>query len=174
MSENKEQQPANQPRILYSERQWVPWYWWLLATLIVALISAQLSWNRSVMWLYIPAVVLSLLAVWVLFYMSNTTIRVEQDPDGTRWLVTGQANLPDSVVSRSLAVPATAKRNAMGRQLDPAAFVVSHGWVPEMVMLVLDDPADPTPYWLIATKHPEQLLAAFLPDQAASATKNLQ
>lgn len=126
------------------------------------------------MWLYIPAVVLSLLAVWVLFYMSNTTIRVEQDPDGTRWLVTGQANLPDSVVSRSLAVPATAKRNAMGRQLDPAAFVVSHGWVPEMVMLVLDDPEDPTPYWLIATKHPEQLLAAFLPDQAASATKNLQ
>lgn len=126
------------------------------------------------MWLYIPAVVLSLLAVWVLFYMSHTTIRVEQDPDGTRWLVTGQANLPDSVVSRSLAVPATAKRNAMGRQLDPAAFVVSHGWVPEMVMLVLDDPEDPTPYWLIATKAPEQLLAAFLPDQAAAATKNLK
>lgn len=103
---------------------------------------------------------------------------VEEDPDGTRWLVTGQANLPHTVVSRSLAVPATAKRNAMGRQLDPAAFVVSHGWVPEMVMLVLDDPEDPTPYWLVASKHPEQLLAAFLPeqqsdaDQAAVTTRN--
>ena len=102
----------------------------------------------------------------------------EEDPDGTRWLVTGQANLPHTVVSRSLAVPATAKRNAMGRQLDPAAFVVSHGWVPEMVMLVLDDPEDPTPYWLVASKHPEQLLAAFLPeqqsdaDQAAVTTRN--
>jgi len=50
--------------------------------------------------------------------------------------------------------------------------------VPEMVMLVLDDPEDPTPYWLVASKHPEQLLAAFLPeqqsdaDQAAVTTRN--
>lgn len=94
---------------------------------------------------------------------------MEQDPDGTRWLLTGQANLPDDVVARSLAVPATAKRNAMGRQLDPAAFVVTHGWVPEMVMFVLDDPEDPTPYWLIGTKNPEALLRAFIPDQAEAA-----
>ncbi|MDO4760695.1 MAG: DUF3093 domain-containing protein [Corynebacterium sp.] len=167
-------QAQNGPKILYSERQWVPWYWWLIAAFIVALISAQLSFNRSVLWLYIPAITLSCLAVWVLLSMSGTRVRVELDPDGTRWLVTGQANLPNTVVPRSLAVPATAKRNAMGRQLDPAAFVVSHGWVPEMVMLVLDDPEDPTPYWLIATRNPEALLQAFVPEQAESATKSLR
>jgi hypothetical protein len=157
-------------KVLYSERQWVPLYWWLIAAFLVALISAQLGLNRASIWLYGGAVVLSILAVWVLYSMSSTTVRVELEPDGTRWLVTGQANLPHTVVARSLAVPATAKRNAMGRQLDPAAFVVSHGWVPEMVMLVLDDPEDPTPYWLIATKNPEKLLTAFLPDQVAEAT----
>ena len=176
---NKQAQPNTaEPKVLYSERQWVPWYWWLIAAFIVALISAQFALNRAALWLYIPAVVLSVLAVWVLVWLSSTSVVVEEDPDGTRWLVTGQANLPHTVVSRSLAVPATAKRNAMGRQLDPAAFVVSHGWVPEMVMLVLDDPEDPTPYWLVASKHPEQLLAAFLPeqqsdaDQAAVTTRN--
>ena len=51
----------------------------------------------------------------------------------------------------------------MGRQLGPAAFVVSHGWVPEMAMFVLDDPDDPTPYWLISTRNPESLLKAFVP-----------
>ncbi len=178
VSNNQAQLNTAEPKVLYSERQWVPWYWWLIAAFIVALISAQFALNRAALWLYIPAVVLSVLAVWVLVWLSSTSVVVEEDPDGTRWLVTGQANLPHTVVSRSLAVPATAKRNAMGRQLDPAAFVVSHGWVPEMVMLVLDDPEDPTPYWLVASKHPEQLLAAFLPeqqsdaDQAAATTRN--
>jgi hypothetical protein len=29
-----------------------------------------------------------------------------------------------------------------------------------MVLVVLDDPEDPTPYWLISTRHPERVLAA--------------
>lgn len=152
-------------QILYRERQWVPVYWWVLAAFLVALTTAQLALNRNIWWLIVPAVVLSLVAIWVLLSLSSTVIQVEKDAEGTRWLLVKSAALPSDIISRSLAVPATAKRNAMGRQLDPAAFVVSHGWIHEMVMLVLDDPEDPTPYWLIATKNPEKLLAAFLPEQ---------
>lgn len=156
-------------KTIYRERQWVPAYWWVLAGFLVALVSAQFALNRNIFWLIIPAIALSLVAVWILLSMSSTVLSVEEDPDGTRWLLAEKAVLPEEVVSRSLAVPATAKRNAMGRQLDPAAFVVSHGWVPEMVMLVLDDPEDPTPYWLIGSKNPEALLRAFLPAQAEAA-----
>ena len=152
-------------QILYRERQWVPAYWWILAAFLVALTTAQLAHNRSIWWLIIPAIALSLVAIWVLLSLSSTVIQVEEDAHGNRWLMAESATLPAAVVSRSLAVPATAKRNAMGRQLDPAAFVVSHGWVHEMVMLVLDDPEAPPPYWLIATKNPEQLLEVFLPGQ---------
>ncbi|CAB0603947.1 hypothetical protein FRC0129_01416 [Corynebacterium diphtheriae] len=154
--------------VIYSEKQWVPWHWWLLGAFVVALITAQLAMNRSALWLYAPAVLLTAVAVWVLLSLSKTRIAVEVDPDGTRWLVAGDANLPDSVVSRSMMVPATAKRNAMGRQLDPSAFVVSHEWVPEMVMLVINDDDDPTPYWLVSSKDPETLLHAFLPHQHPS------
>ncbi|MEJ4100487.1 DUF3093 domain-containing protein [Corynebacterium mastitidis] len=150
--------------VLYRERQWVPLYWWLLAFGLVALLTAQLAHNRSTVWLVAPAIVLSLLAAWFLVWLSSTVIQVERDSQGVRWLLAGGAILPEHAVQRSLAVPATAKRNAMGHQLDPAAFVVSHGWVPEMVMIVLDDPEDPTPYWLVGSKNPEALLAAFLPD----------
>ncbi|AKE41369.1 hypothetical membrane protein [Corynebacterium kutscheri] len=166
-------QASGQVKVLYSERQWVPWYWWIAAALLVALLSAQFALNRTMAWLYIPAIVLSIVAVWVLLNMSKTILKVEEDPDGTRWLVSNTANLPHTVVARSLAVPATAKRNAMGRQLDPAAFLISHSWVPEMVMLVLDDPEDPTPYWLVGTKNPEALLKAFLPNQYETAIKTL-
>ncbi|MBC3185421.1 DUF3093 domain-containing protein [Corynebacterium sp. zg-331] len=147
--------------VLYRERQWVPLYWWLLAFGLVALVTAQLAHNRSPVWLVAPAVILSLVAVWLLLWLSSTVIQVERDAEGIRWLRVGGAILPHEVVDRSLAVPATAKRNAMGHQLDPAAFVVSHGWVPEMAMIVLNDPEDPTPYWLIGSKNPEALLEAF-------------
>ena len=39
--------------------------------------------------------------------------------------------------------------------------------VKSMVLLVLDDPDDPTPYWLISTRHPEKVLAALQMSDAA-------
>ena len=71
--------------------------------------------------------------------------------------------MPFEAISRTAVVPATAKQAAMGRQLDPEAFVVHRGYIPTMVIVVLDDPLDPTPYWLISTRDPEGLAAA-LPD----------
>jgi hypothetical protein len=72
----------------------------------------------------------------------------------------GQAHLPASVISRSAAVPRSAKSSALGRQLDPAAFVLHRNWVGPMVLVVLDDPDDPTPYWMVSCRHPERVLAA--------------
>lgn len=166
-------QTAEPSTVLYRERQWVPWYWWIFAFIVVGILTAQFAHNRSFAWLVGPLVIQSAIAVWVLVWLSKTTLIVEEDTQGTRWLIAESAILPDDVVSRSIAVPESARRNAMGRQLDPAAFVVSHGWVKEMVMLVLDDPRDPTPYWLIGTKNPTKLLRAFLPEQAEFAVKPL-
>lgn len=156
---------AKPPRELYRERQWVPWHWWIFGGFIVMLLAAQIGHNRSAAWLYGTAILFGALAIWSLLSLSATTVSVTEDAEGTRWLRAGNAQLPADVVSNALMVPATAKRNAMGKQLDPAAFVVSHGWVPQMAMLVLDDPEDPTPYWLIGSKNPEALLAAFLPEK---------
>lgn len=163
---------VTETQVIYRERQWVPIYWWFLAAIVVVITTSQFALNRNIWWLIVPAILLTAIAVWILIRWSSTVIRVELDADGSRWLVARDATLPADVVARSLAVPASAKRNAMGRQLDPAAFVVARGWVPEMVMLVLDDPEDPTPYWLLSSRDPEGLLRAFLPEQADTALEN--
>lgn len=150
--------------VLYRERQWVPWCWWLLAIFAALLTATQLGMNRSMWWFIGPLLLFAVFGMWGLWQLSSTSIVVERDQAGTRWLRVGRAQLPHTVVSRSLAVPASAKRNAMGRQLDPAAFVASKSWIKEMAMIVLDDPEDPTPYWLVSSKNPAQLLGAFLPD----------
>ena len=138
---------AAAPEILYKERQWVPWYFWLMAAFVVAITTATVSLNRNIWWVIIPAVLLSAIAIWVLIAWSGTVLKVEKDTDGTRWLTIKDAQLPHDVVQRSM-------------------ILVTHGWIDEHIMLVLDDPEDPTPYWLIATKNPQQVLDAFL-DPAA-------
>ena len=160
-------------QVLYSERQWVPWYFWMNGFFVVALTTATFSLNRDPKWAIIAAVVLTALAVWILVSWSNTVVRVEQDSDGTRWLTVRGAQLPADVVSRSLAIPQTARRNALGPQLDPAAFLSTHAWIPTHAMFVLNDPEDDTPYWLVATRRPRQLLEAFLPEQAEEACSTL-
>ncbi|MCT1408797.1 DUF3093 domain-containing protein [Corynebacterium accolens] len=166
MSDIPAPQPAD-PKVLYRERQWVPWYFWIFAAIVVALTSATAGLNRSVWWTIIPAVLLGAIAIWVLITWSGTVVQVEQDEDGTRWLLVKDAQLPNEVVSRSITVPKSARHNALGPQFDPAAFLVSHAWIDEHAMMVLNDPEDDTPYWLIASKDPDQLLRAFLPEQHA-------
>ncbi|APT94893.1 membrane protein [Corynebacterium stationis] len=159
--------------VLYRERQWVPWYWWLGAAFVAALTAATVGLNRHDFWPVITFFIVFVLLAWALVSMSKTVITVEKDPDNTRWILVKGAQLPSDVVARSLAVPKSARRSALGPQLDPAAFLVSHQWVDELVMLVLDDPEDPTPYWLVSSKDPEALLRAFVPEQAEQAIKDL-
>ncbi|WP_085958086.1 DUF3093 domain-containing protein [Corynebacterium fournieri] len=158
---------ATQPKVLYTERQWVPWYWWVALAGLALLLAGQFGLNRNIWWFIVPLVLFTALFAWFLFWLSRTTVSVEQDTDGTRWLLVEDANLPDTVVSRSMVVPGSARQNALGRQLDPAAFLVSRPWVSEHILVVLDDPEDPTPYWLVSAKHPEEVLAAFAPETVA-------
>lgn len=144
--------------IVYSEKLWVPWWFWVLGAVAVFVCTAQIGFNRSPIWLVIGGIICLAVGVWVLLTMSKTTVSVEVDSTGERWLHAGTAVLPASVVAKSLVVPKSAQRNALGRQLDPAAFLVTHTWIPTMVLLVLDDPDDPTPYWLVSTRRPEALL----------------
>lgn len=147
--------------ILYSERQPVPFSWWLLGVGVAALLGWQGQMKREWYWGAIVAALALAAVVWVLVYASRNRIIIERDASGEVWLRVGGAALPRSAVSRTVPVPPTARQAAMGRQLDPAAFVVYRSWVPAMAMLVLDDPDDPTPYWLISTSEPEEFLAAF-------------
>lgn len=151
---------ASASEVLYSESQRVPLAWWLFGALFVALVSWQAQMQREWYWGVAFGVITGAAVVWSLMSMSSTVVSVVREPDATVWLRVGPAKLPAEVVSRTLAIPPTAKQAAMGRQLDPAAYVVHKGWIPTMAMLVLDDPDDPTPYWLISSKEPQELLEA--------------
>lgn len=108
---------------------------------------------------WITYAILGAIALLVLAWLSRAEVAVVST-GGVTELWAGRAHLPTTVISRTAEVPRTAKSAALGRQLDPAAFVAHRAWVGPMVLAVLDDPDDPTPYWLVSTRHPDRVLSA--------------
>lgn len=108
---------------------------------------------------WVPFTALFAVAAAALLWLGRIEVRVTDD-NGDIELWAGEAHLPANVISRSAEVPHSAKSAALGRQLDPAAYVMHRGWVGPMVLVVLDDPDDPTPYWLVSCRHPQRMLSA--------------
>jgi hypothetical protein len=145
--------------VRYRERLRVPWWWWPPGLALAALIALEVNQGVPALAVWLPFAVLLPVAATVLLWLGKIEVRVVGDSAGTELWV-GAAHLPVSVISKSAEVPRTAKSAALGRQLDPAAYVVHRAWVGPMVLLVLDDPDDPTPYWLVSCRHPDRVLAA--------------
>jgi hypothetical protein len=146
--------------VRYRERLWVPWWWWPPAFGLAALIAVEVNMGVRALPHWVPFAVLLPVAAAVLVWFSRIEVSVVGGPEEESELWVGEAHLPSGVVSRSAAVPRSAKSAALGRQLDPAAYVVHRAWVGPMVLLVLNDPDDPTPYWLVSCRRPDRVLAA--------------
>ncbi|MGV0605528.1 DUF3093 domain-containing protein [Mycolicibacterium sp. XJ1904] len=150
---------ATTQSVRYRERLWVPWWWWPPGLGLAALIALEINMGIPAIPEWLPYALLLPVAAVVLLWLGRTEVRVVSGPGGTE-LWAGPAHLPADVITRSAEVPRSAKSAALGRQLDPAAYVVHRAWVGPMVLVVLDDPDDPTPYWLVSCRQPGRVLAA--------------
>jgi hypothetical protein len=143
----------------YRERLWVPWWWWPLGLALALLVALEVNHGVRSLPYWLPFAALFVVAVGALLWLGRTEIRIiAHNKEVELWA--GEAHLPVTVIARSAKIPRSAKSAAMGRQLDPAAYVLHRGWVGPMVLIVLDDPDDPTPYWLVSCRHPERVLSA--------------
>jgi Protein of unknown function (DUF3093) len=70
------------------------------------------------------------------------------------------AHLPLRFVSGWVALDARTLRRVVGREGDPQAFISIRPWIGPGVQLWLDDPDDPTPYWVISSRHPDRVVGA--------------
>jgi hypothetical protein len=148
--------------VRYRERLWVPWWWWPPAFGLAALIAFEVNLGVRSLPDWLPYATLFVVAAGALLWLGRVEIRVTADPAvaGGVELWAADAHLPVNVIARSAEIAPAAKSAALGRQLDPAAYVLHRAWVGPMVLVVLDDPDDPTPYWLVSCRHPERVLSA--------------
>ena len=90
-------------------------------------------------------------------FVAVTTPRLELT---NGYLTAGRARMPVSVVAAVEVLDPDQMRRARGTGLDARAYLCLRGWLPEGVKVILDDPEDPTPYWLLSSRRPVEFAAA--------------
>lgn len=141
--------------IAHEERLAVPWHWWVPALLAVGLLAAPLGLGAPGPLRGVAFAVLVPAAAAGLWWLGRVKVAVVDDE-----LRVDDARLPVRFVAEVVPLDAAGRRELLGPSADPLAFVVQRPWIRGAVQIVLDDPADPTPYWLVSTAHPERLAAA--------------
>jgi hypothetical protein len=138
---------------LYSERLLPgPWIFVITALIIPASLLVFLPINQTV-GVICAAVLYS--ACVILLVISSPRIEVTDAV-----LVAGRARLPLPNAGEATwytGAEATAER---GTRLDARAWLVIRGWIVPVVKVDINDDDDPTPYWLVSTRHPKDLVAA--------------
>lgn len=137
----------------YREKLWPSFGVWMLVPLIGFMCAVAVAPIAPEVSLITAITVTIALALWAA--AAATKIEVTDEH-----LLCGDAKLPISVISGGALIAEPDVRRQMGPDLDARAFVTVRGWVPTMVRLTLEDPEDDTPYWLVSTRRPEELLAA--------------
>jgi len=141
----------------YAERLGVPWWLWLPALGIAALLAAEVHLGAPGVRSWLPYAVLLPATAAGLWWLGRIRIAVAGGE-----LHVDDAHLPAQFVADAIPLDASGRREILGPSADPLAFVVQRPWVSGAVQVVLDDPADPTPYWVVSTRAPARLAAALL------------
>jgi hypothetical protein len=146
----------------YHERLAVPWWWWLATVLVTALLAAEVFLGAPGLATYLPYAVLVPAVLYGVWWLGRIRI-VVTDTD----LHVDDARLPLHLIADVVPLGPLRKRDLLGPAAEPYAFVIQRPWIADAVQVVLDDPADPTPYWLVSTRDPAGLRAAVLASTAA-------
>jgi hypothetical protein len=153
--------PATTPSA-HSERLSVPWWLWPLSLGLGALFSAEIGLGApgAKTWLSY-AIVLPAIA-GALWWLGRIKVAVTGDE-----LRVDDARLPVRFIAAAQPLRPEATRALLGVLADPEAFVIQRPWIRGAIKITLDDPADPTPYWVVSTRRPAALVAAITAAGAA-------
>jgi Protein of unknown function (DUF3093) len=153
----------------FDERLSVPWWWWFPALGVATLLAAEVHMGYPGVRAWAPYLLLAPLAAATLVGLGRTRVRVEGSDvndsdikdsdvkDSELWV--GRAHVPLRFVGEVAVIPRDGKRQALGPELDPAAYLLHRAWIGPMLRVRLTDPDDPTPYWIFSTRRPDQLRA---------------
>lgn len=99
--------------------------------------------------------VLALLGGIAAAVLTTPVVEVER---GT--LRAGPAHIPVRLLAQPRVLDRAALREEMGPALDARAFACLRAWIGTAVRVEVRDPQDPTPYWIVSTRRPDDLVAA--------------
>ena len=126
---------------------------WLLAFIYFMFLSLVIAiWaalgNRPAALAFIA----STAGILAIAFFVKTEISVDE-----KELRVGKAHIDLRFIESAIALDKNELRLARTRDADPAAYLAFNFWVSTGVKITLNDPRDPTPYWLVTTRRAKEL-----------------
>lgn len=139
----------------HRERLTAPLSWWLSAVMF----AITCGWIIVVISSWTPAIVTFVLVLALVGSMVSRygALTIESDDRGLR---AGPALLAPAFVGPAEPLHRAEYRARLGVDADVRAHLVTRPYVDRGVLVPVEDPADPTPYWLVSSRHPDELAAA--------------
>jgi hypothetical protein len=145
----------------YSERLLPgPWIFIITALVIPASLLVFLPINETV-----GIVVAAVLYASCVFLLIAGSPRIEVTD---RVFIAGRARIPIPNVGEAKGFTGAEATQERGPRLDARAWLVIRGWISPVVKVGVEDAEDPTPYWLVSTRHPRDLVNAIKKARAES------
>lgn len=153
MDASSEHRAARPTDLVYRESLRTPVWWYPVALFVSALLAAEFHISNINLtdWLAFGILLpLSIVIVWSLgrgrLEISDSELRIRG------------AHIPLRDISGAVALDAPTLRRVVGREGDPAGFVSIRAWIGPGVQLWVDDPEDPTPYWVVSSRRPQAVV----------------
>jgi hypothetical protein len=147
--------PGTPEVVRYAEVLRVPLRWWALSTMFHVTLFVAFAVALPVLVAVVAVLVLVLVSsAWFLGYGSARVVVTDHV------FRAGRAQIAVSWLADPRALDGEETWRAAGPGADARAWLVLRPYLRESVMVQVTDPADPVPYWLVATRRPEQLTAA--------------
>jgi Protein of unknown function (DUF3093) len=148
--------------MLFRERLTVPAIWWVLAGLFSLSVLLAVGVYLGAVW-GVGVSVATILVAIAIFASASTVISVDANQ-----IRIGRASIDHAYIAGCRALDAEQTRRRAGVEADARAHLVLRPYIKTAVEITLDDEDDPVPYWLLSTRHPQQLAAAL--HRASSST----
>jgi Protein of unknown function (DUF3093) len=146
----------------YRERLFVPVSYWVLAVPVVVLLGAEVIFVAGGI---VPLLAMAVLAVIVVAFLVNWSSATIEVTGAV--LRVGKDTLPLSEAGEAIALDERQAALLRGPRADPAAHILLRPYLKRAVYVGIAEPAEGVPYWLIATRRPDELAAAIERARAA-------
>ena len=142
-------------RLRFDERLSVPLRWWVQATMLVASfwLAMIVALPAVAAWAITAGV--GALAAALLLWWGSARVQVDGD-----WFRAGRARIQPRYLGEARVLDAEATRRTAGVDADARAYLLIRPYLKRSVRVELRDPRDATPYWLVSSRRPEQLVTA--------------
>jgi len=143
-------------RVNSSFKERSPWPIWLWLFLLFLAASLALAFWAALgtRWGWITMLVEFL---GLLFISQRSALTLEVTDSELR---VGEAHIERKFLGQVEVLTAEEMRKWRGPLSDPASYMALRFWIPAGVKIEINDPADPTPYWLVSSKKAQPLAAA--------------